>query len=35
MKLTKIVKQCRIDKPEHFKLADHDPAEWFGLSTDI
>ncbi len=31
----KIVKQCRIDKPGHFKLADHDPAETFGLSTDI
>jgi PPK2 family polyphosphate:nucleotide phosphotransferase len=35
MKLAKIVKQCRIDKPEHFKLADHDPAESFGLSTNI
>jgi PPK2 family polyphosphate:nucleotide phosphotransferase len=35
MKLAKIVKQCRIDKPQHFKLADHDPAERFGLSTDI
>ncbi len=35
MKLAKIVKQCRIDKPERFKLADHDPAERFGLSTDI
>ena len=23
MKLAKIVKQCRIDKPQHFKLADH------------
>jgi len=31
----KIVKHCRIDKPEHFKLADHDPAERFGLSTDV
>jgi PPK2 family polyphosphate:nucleotide phosphotransferase len=31
----KIVKQCRIDSPRHFKLADHDPAERFGLSTDI
>ncbi len=31
----KIVKQCRIDKPGHFKLDDHDPAETFGLSTDI
>jgi PPK2 family polyphosphate:nucleotide phosphotransferase len=35
MKLAKIVKHCRIDKPEHFRLADHDPAESFGLSTDI
>jgi PPK2 family polyphosphate:nucleotide phosphotransferase len=35
MKLAKIVKQCRIDKPRHFKLADYDPAERFGLSTDI
>lgn len=35
MKLAKIVRQCRIDKPAHFKLADHDPAERFGLSTDI
>jgi PPK2 family polyphosphate:nucleotide phosphotransferase len=31
----KIVKQCRIDKPRHFKLAAYDPAESFGLSTDI
>jgi len=35
LKLAKIVKRCRIDKPEEFKLADHDPAERFGLSTDI
>ena len=35
MNFAKIVKQCRIDKPRHFKLADHDPAESFGLSTDI
>jgi PPK2 family polyphosphate:nucleotide phosphotransferase len=35
MKLAKIVKQCRIDRPGHFKLADHDPSERFGLSTDI
>ncbi len=35
MKLAKIVKHCRVDKPQHFKLADHDPAERFGLSTDI
>jgi PPK2 family polyphosphate:nucleotide phosphotransferase len=35
MKLDKVVKHCRIDKPAKFKLADHDPAERFGLSTDI
>jgi len=35
MKLAKIVKQCRIDKPGRFKIADHDPAERFGLSTEI
>jgi PPK2 family polyphosphate:nucleotide phosphotransferase len=35
MKLGKIVKHCRIDKPEKFKLAEHDPAESFGLSTDL
>src|SRR5258708_4855764 len=35
MKLARIVKHCRIDRPRHFKLADHDPAERFGLSTDI
>jgi polyphosphate kinase 2 (PPK2 family) len=35
MKLGKIVKHCRVDKPHKFKLADHDPGERFGLSTDI
>jgi PPK2 family polyphosphate:nucleotide phosphotransferase len=35
MKLAKIVKHCRIDKPGKFKLADFDPAETFGLPTDI
>lgn len=30
-----IVKKCRVDHPRHFKLADCDPAETFGLSTDI
>jgi len=34
MKLAKIVKRCRIDDPSHFRLADHDPAETFGLDTD-
>src|ERR1700691_4925924 len=31
----KIVKQCRIDRPEHFQLADYDPTDCFGLSTEI
>jgi PPK2 family polyphosphate:nucleotide phosphotransferase len=35
MKLAKIVKHCRIDKPEKFEFAGFDPAETFGLSTDI
>jgi PPK2 family polyphosphate:nucleotide phosphotransferase len=35
MKLAKIIKHCRIDKPDKFRLADFDPAESFGLSTDI
>jgi PPK2 family polyphosphate:nucleotide phosphotransferase len=35
MNFAKTVKQCRIDKPRHFKLADHNPAEHYGLSTDI
>ena len=35
MKLAKIVKRCRVDNPRHFKLADHDPAERFGLSTAL
>jgi len=34
VKLAKIVKACRIDKPGRFRLADHDPAETFGLSTE-
>jgi len=32
---TRIVKKCRVDSPRHFKLAACDPAETFGLSTDI
>ncbi len=35
MNFGKIVKQCRIDRPEHFKLAAHDPGETFGLSINI
>jgi PPK2 family polyphosphate:nucleotide phosphotransferase len=31
MKLAKIVKQCRVDKPAHFRLADCDAGESFGL----
>jgi PPK2 family polyphosphate:nucleotide phosphotransferase len=34
MKLPKIVKACRIDKPGRFRLAAHDPAETFGFSTE-
>jgi PPK2 family polyphosphate:nucleotide phosphotransferase len=35
MKIVKILESCRIDKPKHFRLKDHDPAERFGLSTNI
>jgi PPK2 family polyphosphate:nucleotide phosphotransferase len=35
MKLAKIIKHCRVGKPDHFRLADHDPSERFGLATDI
>jgi hypothetical protein len=35
MKLAKIIKQCRIDKPEKFKLADFDPAETFGFRPSM
>jgi len=35
MKLPKVLKACRIDKPQQFRLADHDSAEQFGLSTNI
>jgi PPK2 family polyphosphate:nucleotide phosphotransferase len=31
----KLLQACRIDKPAHFRLADHDPAETFGLPTDL
>jgi PPK2 family polyphosphate:nucleotide phosphotransferase len=34
MKLAKIVTACRISKPGRFRLADHDPAETFGLSAE-
>ncbi len=35
MKLPKILAACRIEKPGHCRLTDHDPAETFGLSTNI
>jgi len=35
MKIEKILRHCRIDKPQRFRLARHDPSERFGLSTDI
>ncbi len=35
MKLPKILKHCRVDKPGRFRIAAHDPAECFGLSTNI
>ncbi|MDP2409225.1 MAG: polyphosphate kinase 2 family protein [Pseudolabrys sp.] len=34
MKLDKIAKRFRIDKPDKFKLSDHDPTECCGLSID-
>jgi PPK2 family polyphosphate:nucleotide phosphotransferase len=34
MKLKRIAKQFRIDKPHKFRLADHDPADTCGLSID-
>jgi PPK2 family polyphosphate:nucleotide phosphotransferase len=34
MKLAKVLKNCRIDKPGHFRLADCDPADTLGLALD-
>ncbi|HEV2630658.1 MAG TPA: polyphosphate kinase 2 family protein [Pseudolabrys sp.] len=34
MKLDSIAKRFRIDKPKHFRIADHDPAECCGLTVD-
>jgi len=34
MKLAKMVKHCRVDKPKQFRLADCDPAEDFGFVSD-
>jgi PPK2 family polyphosphate:nucleotide phosphotransferase len=32
--LEKLAKQFRIDKPKHFRIADHDPADCAGLTMD-
>ena len=34
MKSAKLIKPFRIDKPKHFRLADHDPADTRGLEID-
>src|SRR5947209_6587313 len=34
MKLTKIVKKFRIDKPDEFRLSDYDPADTCGLDIN-
>jgi len=34
MKLAKMVKQFRVDKPDKFKLSDFDPAETCGLDIE-
>ena len=34
MKLDRIARRFRIDKPKHFRLSDHDPADCCGLSID-
>jgi PPK2 family polyphosphate:nucleotide phosphotransferase len=31
MKIAKILKACRVERPKHFRLADYDPAENFDL----
>jgi polyphosphate kinase 2 (PPK2 family) len=35
MKFANVLRACRVEKPRHFRLADHDPAECFGFSTDV
>lgn len=35
MKLANAVKRCRVDRPKRFRLAGCDPAEDFGLATDM
>ena len=34
MKLDHIAKRFRIDKPKHFRLSEHDPADCCGLTVD-
>jgi PPK2 family polyphosphate:nucleotide phosphotransferase len=34
MKLDRIARRFRIDKPKHFRMSDHDPAECCGLTVD-
>ena len=34
MKLYHIAKRFRIDKPDKFRLSEHDPAECYGLTVD-
>jgi len=34
MKIAKVLKRCRVDKPRRFRLADYDPAASFGLDID-
>jgi PPK2 family polyphosphate:nucleotide phosphotransferase len=34
MKLPKILKHCRVDRPGRFRLADYDPAETFGVDIE-
>ena len=34
MKIKKIIKRTRIDHPEKFRLADHDPAHTYGVDFD-
>lgn len=34
MKISKILKACRVDRAEEFRLAEHDPAQTFGLALD-
>jgi len=34
MKLDRIAKRFRVDRPKHFRIADHDPADCCGLTVD-